>query len=289
MNRELDLIRENLTKHQKDEFDKYLDDIIARSYEPVFECYEFPWWYENRGRFLETRTDAQWEHDLEEKRRIDRERSEKYRLERERERAEIIESNRRDKERLERYEREKAEKEESEREKERERVKRAERARVEREERARKRERERPEKEDREKVEREEMEERCYLNRVYEEIFQKFKRAKSEQEYRENEDREEIEKEESRLINALRAENQKEESLLMRRAIRNKRRNVGASEYDPEIMCGICMENEHDVILEPCGHYETCRNCVTQLLPDPRTIEVRCPVCRRVVTGMRDL
>lgn len=40
--------------------------------------------------------------------------------------------------------------------------------------------------------------------------------------------------------------------------------------------CLICMENPHDVILVPCGHYCLCKECSSR-------IGGKCPLCRSVV------
>ena len=40
--------------------------------------------------------------------------------------------------------------------------------------------------------------------------------------------------------------------------------------------CSICLTNTKDCILEPCGHFVGCMQCI-DLLPD-----CKCPVCRTV-------
>lgn len=44
--------------------------------------------------------------------------------------------------------------------------------------------------------------------------------------------------------------------------------------------CIICMENEYDVVMVPCGHYCMCNECANKILNSTS----KCPICRQGVT-----
>jgi len=43
--------------------------------------------------------------------------------------------------------------------------------------------------------------------------------------------------------------------------------------------CIICMENEYDVVMVPCGHYCMCHECADKILGSTS----KCPICRQKV------
>ena len=48
-------------------------------------------------------------------------------------------------------------------------------------------------------------------------------------------------------------------------------------DWDPELVCKICMEFDCDVVFLPCGHLVACVSCAIVLK--------NCPLCRRQITG----
>jgi hypothetical protein len=42
--------------------------------------------------------------------------------------------------------------------------------------------------------------------------------------------------------------------------------------------CIICMDQEHDVVIAPCGHYCLCNGCATRVK--------NCPLCRGVIAAI---
>ena len=62
--------------------------------------------------------------------------------------------------------------------------------------------------------------------------------------------------------------------------------DVDAQGHRPDTACVICMENEGDYVLIPCGHGGYCGACARTLLTlgEPKSTGV-CPICRGDITS----
>ena len=47
-----------------------------------------------------------------------------------------------------------------------------------------------------------------------------------------------------------------------------------------DIVCCICMENESDIVIFPCGHHNFCKICISGL--------EKCPLCREKIKEILD-
>lgn len=57
------------------------------------------------------------------------------------------------------------------------------------------------------------------------------------------------------------------------------------STWEDTNLCTICMENEADAVVLPCGHTGLCSNCVSSWLADNNT----CPICRKENAFMKKI
>lgn len=55
-----------------------------------------------------------------------------------------------------------------------------------------------------------------------------------------------------------------------------------APSMDEPEECKICMENEADVVLMPCGHSGLCELCVWQIISQKKSVS--CPFCRQPIS-----
>lgn len=48
--------------------------------------------------------------------------------------------------------------------------------------------------------------------------------------------------------------------------------------FEDEIQeeCLVCMDNKHDVVIVPCGHFCVCKSCAENILKTTK----KCPICR---------
>lgn len=44
--------------------------------------------------------------------------------------------------------------------------------------------------------------------------------------------------------------------------------------------CVICMENDNEVVMYPCGHFCMCKSCSDQIIKTTN----KCPLCRKQIT-----
>merc|ERR1711862_554795 len=52
--------------------------------------------------------------------------------------------------------------------------------------------------------------------------------------------------------------------------------------------CCICMVNQANVVLMPCGHCQLCKHCLEGLVSSGRS-SITCPTCRQVVSSAHEL
>lgn len=55
-----------------------------------------------------------------------------------------------------------------------------------------------------------------------------------------------------------------------------------ACQDDDKNICSICMENNTNILIEPCGHICTCEQCINMILQSKNK---KCPVCRVDITN----
>ena len=56
---------------------------------------------------------------------------------------------------------------------------------------------------------------------------------------------------------------------------------------DDQALCVICLENERETYLEPCGHIVVCESCSENLAKDPNpNNRENCVYCRRPIDNI---
>ena len=51
-------------------------------------------------------------------------------------------------------------------------------------------------------------------------------------------------------------------------------------EDEDEDECGICMDQEKEIVFSPCGHFYSCEGCTTKLFDEANGL---CPICRQPI------
>ena len=58
----------------------------------------------------------------------------------------------------------------------------------------------------------------------------------------------------------------------------------------PQKLCIICVDQERDTIIDPCGHVVCCFNCIQELFKNHfSTFKAKCPICRRNILSYKKL
>jgi hypothetical protein len=59
----------------------------------------------------------------------------------------------------------------------------------------------------------------------------------------------------------------------------------------PQKMCIICIDNERDTIMNPCGHVVCCYNCTEKVFSDKnvQNNNAKCPICRKKIQSFKKL
>ena len=77
-----------------------------------------------------------------------------------------------------------------------------------------------------------------------------------------------------------------EENEHLKAELRRQRNAHKDSNIDGSGCCSVCLIEKVEIIIQPCGHACTCRDCANVIM---QNVERKCPICRHSIKKIQNV